>query len=123
MTSMLLGDKSMSFILIWELVGITLLLTFYHYLIFGELILNSASTKRKVLIHFILSYVTLFVFCMFLKWVSITNLNSILIFTGSYTFLYLSCIFSFYVYYKSTGEELNDKLTAYKEKKNINKGE
>jgi hypothetical protein len=117
--SMLLGKSSVDFIVIWGIVAMTIVLTFIHYLIFGEFILNSLSTTYKILIHFVLCYITIFISSLLLDWISILSLSSIGLFTGSYMLLYLSCAFSFYAYYKATGEELNNRLTAYKEKKNI----
>jgi hypothetical protein len=118
--SMLLGNSFMELIVVWQLVAITLLLTFFHYLFFGELILTSLSIKLKVIIHSVLCYLTILLsFCLF-NWVKLSELNDLSIFTGGYILLYLSCILSFYIYYKVTGEELNYRLTAYKEKRNVN---
>lgn len=117
--SMILGAKSMDFVVVWKFVLITLIITFFHYLIFGELILSTAKTKYKVMIHSILCYVTLFIWSAFLNWVSISNIISVMIFTLGYITLYSLCMLSFYIYYKSTGEELNNRLTAYKQ--NLNK--
>ncbi|MBM7871575.1 hypothetical protein JOC70_003075 [Clostridium pascui] len=117
--SMILGAKSMEFVVVWQFVLITLIITFFHYLIFGELILSTTKTKYKVMIHSILCYVTLFIWGKSLNWVSISNIISVMIFTLGYITLYSLCMLSFYIYYKSTGEELNNKLTAYKQ--NLNK--
>lgn len=119
MISMILGAKSMEFVVVWQFVLITLIITFFHYLIFGELILSTTKTKYKVMIHSILCYVTLFIWSGFLNWVSISNIISVIIFTLGYITLYSLCMLSFYIYYKSTGEELNNKLTVYKQ--NLNK--
>jgi hypothetical protein len=117
--SMILGNSSMELIVVWQLVAITLLLTFFHYLFFGELILTSLSMKLKVIIHSVLCYLTiLLLFCLF-SWIKLSNPSDLSIFTGGYIFLYFCCISSFYIYYKITGEELNDRLTAYKEKRNV----
>jgi hypothetical protein len=117
--SMIFGNRSMELIVVWQLVAITLLLTFFHYLFFGELILTSLSMKLKVIIHSVLCYLTiLLLFCLF-SWIKLSNPSDLSIFTGGYIFLYFSCISSFYIYYKVTGEELNDRLTAYKEKRNV----
>ncbi|WP_186429500.1 DUF3021 family protein [Clostridium sp. BSD9I1] len=117
--SMILGAKSMEFVVVWQFVLITLIITSFHYLIFGELILSTTKTKYKVMIHSILCYVTLFTGGTFLNWVSISNVISVMIFTLGYITLYSLCMLSFYIYYKSTGEELNNRLTAYKQ--NLNK--
>jgi hypothetical protein len=118
--NMILGNTSMEFIVVWKLVAITLLVTFFHYLFFGELILTSLGMKLRVIIHSVVCYLTLLLsFCLF-NWIELSKSSDLIIFTGGYILLYLSCIFSFYVYYKTTGEELNDRLTAYKEKRNIN---
>jgi hypothetical protein len=118
--SMILGNSSMELIVVWQLVAITLVLTFFHYLFFGELILTSLSMKLRMIIHWTLCYLTILLsFCLF-NWIKLSKLNDLSIFTGAYIVLYLSCIFSFYIYYKVTGEELNDRLTAYKEKRNVN---
>lgn len=121
MISMVFGVKSMEFTVVWQFVFITLILTFFHYLIFGELILSSAKTKYKVMIHFILCYVTLFIWGIFLNCVNISKVISVTIFTIGYIILYSLCMLSFYIYYKSTGEELNNKLTAYKQNLELNK--
>ncbi|KGK89953.1 hypothetical protein SDC9_125427 [bioreactor metagenome] len=117
--SMILGAKSMEFVVVWKFVLITLIITSFHYLIFGELILSTTKTKYKVMIHSILCYVTLFIWSAFLNWVSISSIISVMIFTLGYITLYSLCMLSFYIYYKSTGEELNNRLTAYKQ--NLNK--
>jgi hypothetical protein len=118
--SMALGHSSVEFIIIWQLVALTMIITFYHYLFFGELILKSLSTKNKVIVHSLLCYATLLPSIYLFNWFDITSLKWFSVFTVSYVGLYLSCIFSFYIYYKATGEELNNRLTAYKEKKGNN---
>ena len=118
--SMVLGNSSMELIVVWQIVAITLLLTFFHYLFFGELILTSLSIKLRMIIHSILCYLTiLLTFCLF-SWIKLSELSDLSIFTGAYIFVYLSCILAFYIYYKVAGEELNDRLTANKEKRNVN---
>lgn len=117
--SMIAGNTAMELWVVWQLVALTMLFTLYHYLFFGELILNSLGLKFKVLIHSILCYITLLLFCDLFNWIDLLNLKYFLIFTGSYLFLYLSCVFSFYIYYKATGEELNQRLTSYKQNRNI----
>lgn len=117
--TMILGYTSMKLITVWQLLVITLIITFLHYLIFGELILQSLSERNKILVHFILCYTFLIVSALLLNWINISNINTIVIFTIGYIILYLLCVVSFYIYYKATGEELNKKLTAYKEKRNL----
>jgi hypothetical protein len=118
--SMILGNESMEFTLIWKFVTITILLTFIYYLIWGEFILTKASSKHKLIIHFILCYITLLIFTSVLDWMVITNLYHVAIFSAYYTVLYLSIIFSLYMYYKGTGEVLNDRLAIYKARKQEN---
>jgi hypothetical protein len=118
--SMIAGNSSMDLITVWQLVGLTLVVTFIHYLFFGEMILTSFNIKYKILIHSILCYVLLLFTAHYFVWIDMYKTNDFIIFTSSYMFLYLACINSFYIYYKSTGEELNKKLTAYKQKKSIN---
>lgn len=115
--SMILGNKSMEFTLIWKFVIITMLLTFIHYLIWGEFILIKTSSKHKLIIHFILCYTTLLIFANVINWMVITNLYHVAIFSLYYIVLYLSIIFSLYMYYKGTGEVLNDRLAMYKARK------
>jgi hypothetical protein len=117
--SMILGNTSMDLITVWQLVGVTMLFTLYHYLFFGELILTSIGLKTKVIIHCALCYITLLGFSQLFNWVNALKYNELAIFTVSYIFLYLAAIHSFYVYYKATGEELNNRLTAYKQKRNL----
>jgi hypothetical protein len=117
--SMILGNKSMDLIVVWQLVGLTMLFTLYHYLFFGELILNSINLKLKVTIHSIVCYATLLIACQVFAWVDILKIKDLAIFTGMYVFLYIAAMYSFYVYYKATGEELNQRLTAYKQNRNI----
>jgi hypothetical protein len=117
--SMILGNKSIDLIVVWQLVALTMIITLYHYLFFGELILNSISLKLKVTIHSILCYATLLIACQLFSWIDISKLEDLTISTGTYIFLYIACIYSFYVYYKATGEELNQRLTAYKQNRNI----
>lgn len=115
--SMSLGKTSMEFIMVWQFVAVTIILTFIYYLIFGEFIMSTVSTKLKLFTHFSLSYITLFISGLMTNLVDISNLYHYFIFTVGYIFLYLSIIFSFYMYYKATGEELNKKLAVYKQKK------
>jgi hypothetical protein len=118
--SMALGNSYIEFIVIWQVVAMTLMLTLLHYLIFGELILKSLSTKFKIMIHALLSYIALMLSLNTFNWINIKELSSLAVFTGGYIVIYLACMTSFYIYYKATGEELNNRLTAYKEKKGIN---
>jgi hypothetical protein len=118
--SMFLGNSSMEFILIWQFVLITMLLTFIHYLTFGEFLFTRLSSKLRLAIHFLLCYITLFISAYLLEWINISKVNSLAIFTLGYVFLYLAISFSLYVYYRITGEQLNNKLAIYKQKKNIN---
>lgn len=116
---MVMGMESISFIAVWEITGSTLVLVFLHYLIFGEFILQNLSTKFKVLLHFLLSYIVVIVSSVILNMMVITDPYHVSIFTVGYILFYLLAVFSFYVYFKATGEELNARLTEYKEKKNI----
>lgn len=115
--ALLQGETSMDFVLIWEFVVITMVLSFIHMLIYGEFILTSLSMKVRVIIHFLLCYVTSFVWVYILKWIDISKIETVLIFTAAYTVIYLSMNFSLYMYYKGTGEQLNDRLAAYKQNK------
>ncbi|WP_139906142.1 DUF3021 family protein [Clostridium thermarum] len=116
------GQTTMDFVLIWQFVVITMVLVLIHFLIFGEYILTSLKTKYKILIHYLLCYIASFISSNILKWVDISKAESVVIFTGVYTAIYLMMSFSLYAYYKGTGEQLNDKLAAYKQNKKI-KGE
>lgn len=115
--SMLLGKTSMEFIVVWQFAVITFVLVFVHFLIFGEYILSSLMMKYKLIIHFVLCYIISLVSTIILKWVDFSNLHSVAIFSGAYTLIYLAVCFSLYMYYKGTGEKLNDKLASYKRKK------
>lgn len=117
--SMLLGKSSMNFIVVWQFAFATLLLTAQYYLMFSELIINSMSNRTRISIHFAISYVTLLILGWLMKLMDITDLSHIAIFTVGIVLLYLAAMFSLFVYYKATGEELNKKLAAYKQKKNI----
>jgi len=115
--SMIAGNSTMELITVWQLVGLTLIITIIHYLFFGEMILTSLNIKYKILIHSILCYILLLFTSHNFNWINAYKTNDFIIFTLSYVFMYLACILSFYLYYKSTGEELNKKLTAYKQKR------
>jgi hypothetical protein len=115
--ALLQGKTSMDFILIWEFVVITMVISFIHMLIYGEFILTSLSMKVRVIIHFLLCYITSFVWVYILKWIDISKIETVLIFTAAYTAIYISMNFSLYMYYKGTGEQLNDRLAAYKQNK------
>jgi len=117
--NMILGKTSMEYIVVWQIVAVTMLLTFIYYLIFGEYILSNASTKLKICTHFSLSYVILLMSGFATDLMDISKLNHYVIFTVGYVILYLSVIFSLFAYYKLTGEELNKRLAVYKQKKNI----
>ena len=121
--AMLYGKTAMDFILIWQLVGITLVLGVIHLLIYGEFILRSLNTKYKAVIHFIACYIVCFVSVDILKWVDILNIKEVLVFSGVYIVIYLSLFLSLYMYYKFTGEQLNDRLSAYKQNKKLEGGE
>jgi hypothetical protein len=121
--AMLYGKTAMDFILIWQLVGITLVLGVIHLLIYGEFILRSLNTKYKAVIHFIACYIVCFVSVDILKWVDILNIKEVLVFSGVYIVIYLSLFLSLYMYYKFTGEQLNDRLAAYKQNKKLEGGE
>lgn len=121
--AMLYGETAMDFILIWQLVGITLVLGVIHLLIYGEFILRSLNTKYKAVIHFIACYIVCFVSVDILKWVDILNIKEVLVFSGVYIVIYLSLFLSLYMYYKFTGEQLNDRLAAYKQNKKLEGGE
>ncbi len=103
--------------MVWQFVAVTMLLTFIYYIIFGEFILHAASTRLKLIVHFSLCYVTLLISGLAAKLIDISKLYHFVVFTIGYILLYLSIIFSFYIYYKATGEELNKKLAIYKENK------
>lgn len=115
--SMFMGKTSMDFVLIWQFVAITMLLVFIHFLIFGEFILKSLRTKYKIAIHFLSCYATGLISVSILNWVNLSKISTIGIFTGAYTLIYLAMCFSLYMYYKGTGEQLNDRLAAYKQNK------
>jgi hypothetical protein len=116
---MLLGKTSMEYVVVWQLIAVTIILTFVYYLIFGEYILSDVSTRLKLFIHFWLSYGTLLISGLATNLIDGSKLYHYITFTVGYTMMYLFIIFSFYVYYKATGEELNKKLAVYKQKKNI----
>lgn len=119
--NMFLGRNSMEFIVIWQFVLITMILVFIHFLIFGEFIFRTLSSRYKLLLHFLLCYITLLVSAAYvLKWIDLSKIYTLAIFTISYLFIYLAMSFSLYVYYRATGEKLNNRLAIYKEKKNIN---
>lgn len=117
--NMILGESAMEYIVVWQFAAVTIFLTFIYYLIFGEYILRNASTMIKVFTHFSLSYTTLLISGLTTNLIDISKLNHYVIFTVGYVILYLSIIFSLYVYYRLTGEELNKRLAVYKQKKGI----
>jgi hypothetical protein len=121
MIGMAFGQKSMEFIVIWQLVLVTTILTAVYYLFFAELVLNSLSMKLKVVLHGLISYIILMGFAHIFNWISIFNPSNLIYSTLGYIVLHLSFVLSFYMYYKATGEELNDKLASYKEKRNVKK--
>ncbi len=118
MVNMLLGQESMTFITIWQFVFLTVILTLIYYLAFGDLALKGLQQKYKVLIHFFLSYSVLLLAVYWFGWFEISNGYLLGLFTLGCIILYLSISFSLYVYYKSTGEQLNNKLALYKAQKN-----
>lgn len=120
--AMLKGDTAMDFILIWKFVAITMVLGFVHFLIYGEFVFSSLNSKYKGAIHFVSCYIVSLISVILLKWVELLNLLELALFSGIYTFIYLSIFFSLYMYYKFTGEQLNDRLAAYKKNKEL-KGE
>ncbi|KOA18637.1 hypothetical protein CLHOM_29210 [Clostridium homopropionicum DSM 5847] len=119
--NMLLGNTSIELIAVWQLLLLTIVIVFIHYLIFGEFILTDLSIKKKIFIHFPLCYLTILVFINLYGWINITSFNTILTFSGIYLFFYLSIVNSLYLYYKITGEELNAKLAIYKQNKKSSK--
>lgn len=119
--NMLLGNTSMEFIVVWQLMILTIVLVLIQYLIFGEFTLNNVSMKRKFLIHFILCYVIILLFLNMFQWINVQNISSLGLYTGGYTLFYLGILNSLHIYYKLTGEELNSKLAVYKQSKNLEK--
>jgi hypothetical protein len=117
--NMILGKTAMEYIVVWQLVAVTIFLTFIYYLIFGEYILRNSSTMLKVFIHFSISYTILLISGLSANLIDISKLNHYVIFTIGYVILYLSIIFSLYAYYRLTGEELNKRLAVYKQNKGI----
>ena len=115
--SLILGKTTIEISLIWKFVAMTVLLTLIHFLIYGEYIFKSLSSQKKVIIHFTLCYMVLFVFSYLFNWIQVMNIQSIGIFTISYSLLYLSISSSLFFYYKLTGERLNNRLKEYKERK------
>lgn len=120
--AMVNGDTAMEFALIWKLVGVTLVLGFIHFLIYGEFILGYLNTKYKTVIHFIICYIVCLVSVEFLNWLDISSVKAILVFSVSYIFIYLLVFLSLYMYYKFTGEQLNDRLAVYKQNKKLEGG-
>ena len=118
--NMFLGHSTMEFIVIWQFIVITVVLVAIQYIIFGEFMLNSLSMKYKIIIHFLLCYITLIVSAIALKWIDGSKISNLAVFTAGYIFLYSSFNLSLFVYYKTTGERLNNKLAVYKQKKNVN---
>ncbi|WP_017415402.1 DUF3021 family protein [Clostridium tunisiense] len=119
--NMLLGKSSMEFIVVWQLMILTIVLVLIQYLIFGEFTLNNVSMKGKFLIHFILCYVIVLLFLNMFQWINVQNISSLGLYTGGYTLFYLGILNSLHIYYKLTGEELNSKLAVYKQSKNLKK--
>lgn len=115
--SLALGETSIEISLLWKFVVMTLLLTLIHFLVYGEYILKSLSSQKKIIIHFTLCYIVLLIFSYLFNWIQAMNVKSLGIFTISYSLLYLSISSSLFLYYKITGEELNNKLKEYKERK------
>lgn len=115
--NMFLGNTAIEIISIWQLLLMTIVIVFIHYLIFGELFLANASMKKKIFVHFPLCYFTILIFINLYGWIDFTNFNLISLFSGAYLFLYLVIVLSLYLYYKITGEELNAKLAIYKQNK------
>ncbi|WP_070000120.1 DUF3021 family protein [Cellulosilyticum sp. I15G10I2] len=115
--NMLLGKTSMDFITVWQFILLTITLTFIYYLIFGEFILKTLHVRYKVLVHFLLSYMTLLIGAHLLKWIDTSNVSHLGLFTIGCIILYLAVSLSFFMYYKSTGEQLNKKLALYKRQK------
>ncbi|WP_315115680.1 DUF3021 family protein [Clostridium intestinale] len=115
--SLILGERTIEISLIWKFVAMTLLLTLIHFLVYGEYILKSQSPLNKVIVHFTLCYMVLFVFSYLFDWIQAMNIQSIGIFTISYSLLYLSISSSLFFYYKITGERLNNRLKEYKKRK------
>lgn len=115
-----LGKTSMDFVVVWQLFILTIILVIFHYILFGELILTKLKLKQKLIIHFLLCYISILIFMVSFNWIEVLSLSSVLFYTGGYLIFYLGILNSMHMYYKATGEELNSKLAIYKEKKNIN---
>lgn len=115
----ILGEGSMAFTDIWLLGALTFFLSFVYVLIFGEMLLASISIKGKMAALFVVNYAVFLVFCGRVGLTDVTSLQSIGTFTIGYTILFFLITFAVYNYYLFTGEELNDKLTAYKQRRNM----
>lgn len=116
----LLGKTSMDFLVVWQLLILTIIIVIFHYILFGEFILTKLKLKQKLIIHSLLCYTSILIFMVIFDWIEISSLSSVLLYTGAYLIFYLGILNSMHMYYKATGEELNSKLAIYKEKKNIN---
>jgi len=73
----ILGNTSMEFIVVWQIVLLSVILVTIHFLIFGEVILVKISQKQKILLHFTLCYFILIIFMNGFDWLVIKSISSI----------------------------------------------
>jgi hypothetical protein len=104
------GVRAFSFVTIWQLLGMSMVFGGLHYIQMSKL-----SIMVRILLHSILSYITVVLFSVFCKWGFIESVSVFWQFTAIFVGVYILIFLAFAFYYKNEDVYLNKKLDEYKE--------
>lgn len=117
-----IGQNNLPVSLIWQMFVIAIILTLLQEGIYFSRVLENVKAYIKIIIHYISLLVLGIVSANVFNWFDITNIKNIIILISILTICFVAFSTSVALYYKITGEELNEKLRLYKVSK-IKKGE
>ena len=103
------GARELSIITIWQIAGAAAIFTALHAIQTSKL-----KPIIRILIHGVLSYVTVIVLSLLFSWGFAETTSIFLQFTISFVGIYAIVFTGFTLYYKSEEETLNRKLAEYK---------
>ena len=105
------GIREFSFVTIWQLLGISLVMAGIHYIQTSKL-----SPILRISIHSVLAYLTVVVFSLLCKWGFAESVSVFWQFTLTFIVIYILIFLAFAFYYKNNEAYLNKKLEEYKQK-------
>ncbi len=104
------GLHSFSFVTIWQIVGMSIVFGGLHYIQLSKLM-----PLTRILLHGVLSYVTVLLFSLFCGWGFTKSVEVFWQFTAIFLGVYAAIFFAFSVYYKNEEKYLNILLDEYKQ--------